>query len=161
MRFAYSHADCLTFARIINELSRRRFLSQAGTGVGAAWISANWPEMVAAATHAQRRRNRVRRKLEFFTPAEATEIDALSARIIPTDDTPGAREAGVVYFIDRALMTFGRGDQQIYRDGLVQLQRQFTRCFLVSISFRLRSRSRMNSCIARTIRLKKLRDEQD
>jgi hypothetical protein len=108
---------------MINELSRRRFLSQAGVGVGAAWVSAHWPEMVAAATHAhQAVQSGAPYKFEFFTPAEATEIDALSARIIPTDDTPGAREAGVLYFIDRAVVTFGSGDQQKYRDGLVELQ---------------------------------------
>ncbi len=108
---------------MINELSRRRFLSQVGAGVGAAWVSAHWPEMVAAATHARQAvQSGTPYKFEFFTPAEATEIDALSARIIPTDDTPGAREAGVLYFIDRALMTFGSGDQQKYRDGLVELQ---------------------------------------
>jgi len=108
---------------MINELSRRRFLSQAGIGVSAAWVSAHWPEMVAAATHAHRAvQSGAAYKFEFFTPAEATEIDALSARIIPTDDTPGAREAGVLYFIDRALVTFASGDQQKYRDGLVELQ---------------------------------------
>jgi Gluconate 2-dehydrogenase subunit 3 len=108
---------------MINELSRRRFLSQAGIGVSAAWVSAHWPEMVAAATHAhQAAQSGAANKFEFFTPAEAAEIDALSARIIPTDDTPGAREAGVLYFIDRALVTFGSGDQQKYRDGLVELQ---------------------------------------
>ncbi len=80
---------------MINELSRRRFLSQAGIGVSAAWVSAHWPEMVAAATHAhQAVQSSAAYKFEFFTPAEATEIAAISARIIPTDDTPGAREAG-------------------------------------------------------------------
>ena len=108
---------------MINELSRRRFLSQAGIGVSAVWVSAHWPEMVAAATHAhQAVQSGAVYKFEFFTPAEATEIDALSARIIPTDDTPGAREAGVLYFIDRALVTFASGDQQKYRDGLPELQ---------------------------------------
>jgi hypothetical protein len=108
---------------MINELSRRRFLSQAGIGVSAAWVSAHWPEMVAAATYAhQAAQSGAAYKFEFFTPAQATEIDALSARIIPTDDTPGAREAGVLYFIDRALVTFGSGDQQKYREGLVELQ---------------------------------------
>ena len=108
---------------MMNELSRRRFLSQAGIGVSAAWVSTHWPEMVAAATHArQAAQSSAAYKFDFFTPAEATEIDALSARIIPTDDTPGAREAGVLYFIDRALVTFGSGDQQKYRDGLVELQ---------------------------------------
>src|SRR6202011_1139359 len=108
---------------MINELSRRGFLSQAGIAVSAAWVSAHWPEMVAAATHAhQVVQSGEAYKFEFFTPAEATEIDALSARIIPTDDTPGAREAGVLYFIDRALVTFASGDQQKYRNGLVDLQ---------------------------------------
>jgi hypothetical protein len=108
---------------MINELSRRRFLSQAGIAVSAAWVSAHWPEMLSAATHAhQAVQAGTPYKFEFFTPAEATEIDALSARIIPTDDTPGAREAGVLYFIDRALVTFASGDQQKYRDGLPELQ---------------------------------------
>jgi gluconate 2-dehydrogenase gamma chain len=108
---------------MINELSRRRFLSQAGIGVSAAWVSAHWPEMVAAAAHAhQAVQSGTAYKFEFFTPSEATEIDALSARIIPSDDTPGAREAGVLYFIDRALVTFASGDQQKYRDGLPELQ---------------------------------------
>jgi gluconate 2-dehydrogenase gamma chain len=108
---------------MINELSRRRFLSQAGIAASAAWVSAHWPEMVSAATHAhQAAQLGAAYKFEFFTPAEAVEIDALSARIIPTDDTPGAREAGVVYFIDRALVTFGIGDQQKYREGLAELQ---------------------------------------
>jgi gluconate 2-dehydrogenase gamma chain len=44
--------------------------------------------------------------LSFLTAAEAADIDAIAAQIIPTDDTPGAREAGVVYFIDRAVATF-------------------------------------------------------
>src|ERR1700736_6601624 len=108
---------------MINELSRRRFLSQAGIGVSAAWVSAHWSEMLSAATHArQAMQSGAAYKFEFFTPAEATEIDALSARIIPTDDTPGAREAGVVYFIDRALTTFAKGDRKLYTEGMAELQ---------------------------------------
>ena len=45
-------------------------------------------------------------KLSFLSAAEAADIEAVAAQIIPTDDSPGAREAGVVYFIDRALATF-------------------------------------------------------
>lgn len=44
--------------------------------------------------------------LRFFSAAEAATIDALVARIIPTDDTPGAREMGVARFIDHALAGF-------------------------------------------------------
>jgi len=36
----------------------------------------------------------------FFTPAEYRTIDVLTALIIPSDGSPGAREAGVAEFID-------------------------------------------------------------
>jgi len=53
---------------------------------------------------------------------EAKEIEAIAAQIIPTDETPGAREAGVVYFIDRALATFDRDKRALYTDGLKDLE---------------------------------------
>jgi gluconate 2-dehydrogenase gamma chain len=37
----------------------------------------------------------------FFSQHEWETIEAATARIFPTDDRPGAREAGVVHFIDR------------------------------------------------------------
>src|SRR4051812_2703319 len=40
--------------------------------------------------------------LSFFTPHEAITVEAMTARILPgTPDDPGAREAGVVNFIDK------------------------------------------------------------
>jgi gluconate 2-dehydrogenase gamma chain len=39
----------------------------------------------------------------FFTPAEWDAIEAATARIIPTDHDPGAREAQVVRFLDQFL----------------------------------------------------------
>ncbi|MCS5734720.1 gluconate 2-dehydrogenase subunit 3 family protein [Herbiconiux daphne] len=39
----------------------------------------------------------------FFSPHEWSTIEAATARIMPTDHDPGAREAGVVRFIDRYL----------------------------------------------------------
>jgi gluconate 2-dehydrogenase gamma chain len=39
----------------------------------------------------------------FFTDAEWEAVEAATARIIPTDQDPGAREARVVVFIDRYL----------------------------------------------------------
>jgi len=52
----------------------------------------------------------------------AAEVDAMVARIIPTDETPGAREAGVVYFIDRALATFASDVQNVYAEGIAEVQ---------------------------------------
>ena len=43
----------------------------------------------------------------FFTPAQRRTIAAAMARIIPTDDTPGAAEAGTVDFVDRYLSGTG------------------------------------------------------
>ena len=48
----------------------------------------------------------------------------MTAKIIPTDDTPGAREARVVTFIDRALVTFERERQPDYTQGLKDLETQ-------------------------------------
>jgi gluconate 2-dehydrogenase gamma chain len=109
---------------MMNEFSRRRFLSQAGRGISAAWAAAHWPQMLAASTHARQAaaQSAGAYKFEFFTPEEAVEVEAIAARIIPTDDTPGAREAGVIYFIDRSLVTFANGDQQKYREGMPELQ---------------------------------------
>ncbi len=104
-------------------LSRRNFLSRGSAAVSAVWISAHWPAILAAAEHAhQAAKSSGPPKFQFFSPEQAAEIDAITARIIPSDETPGAREAGVVYFIDRALTTFAVDDQQTYREGLPGLQ---------------------------------------
>lgn len=111
-------------------VSRRNFLLRAGTSFSAAWVTANWPALLSAATHAhEAAKAATPPKFEFFTPEEAGEIEAITARIIPTDDTPGAREAGVVYFIDRGLATFGADDQKTYREGLPELQARMKEMF--------------------------------
>ncbi|MGB3909022.1 MAG: gluconate 2-dehydrogenase subunit 3 family protein [Pseudolysinimonas sp.] len=57
--------------------------------------------------------------LLFFNRADAVTIDALAAQVIPSEEgSPGAREAGVVYYIDRALAGFLRDLQPLYRRGL-------------------------------------------
>jgi gluconate 2-dehydrogenase gamma chain len=107
---------------MINDLSRRSFLLRAGSGVSAIWLSTHWPALLAAAGHAREAaQSAAPPKLEFLSPEQAKEIDAITACIIPTDDLPGAREAGAVYFIDRALTTFASDDQKTYRHGLPEL----------------------------------------
>ena len=118
-------------------LSRRHFLSRGVRGLTAVWASAHWPALAAAAEHAHRAAQAAKvaakgataPKFEFFHPDEAVEIDAITSRIIPTDETPGAHEAGVVYFIDRALMTFSKDDQKTYREGLPELQARVAELF--------------------------------
>ena len=48
----------------------------------------------------------------------------MAAQIYPTTDTPGAREAQVIYFIDLALVTFAQDKQDIYAKGLADLASQ-------------------------------------
>ena len=104
-------------------IPRRRFLLQASLGAGSAWLAANWPVVLAAAEHArQAAQTSPPPKFEFFTPEQAVEAEAIAAQIIPTDDMPGAREAGIVYFMDRALHTFASDQQKPFVEGLAQVQ---------------------------------------
>ncbi len=43
----------------------------------------------------------------FFDADQRATVEAAMARIIPTDDQPGAREAGVIEFLDRYLSGLG------------------------------------------------------
>jgi gluconate 2-dehydrogenase gamma chain len=111
-------------------IGRRHFLSRGISGLSAVWVSAHWPALLAAADHAHlAAQSSVPPKFEFFTPEEGKEIDAITARIIPSDATPGAREAGVVYFIDRGLATFATEDQKTYKEGLPELQARVAEVF--------------------------------
>lgn len=102
-----------------NTTDRRRFLLSSLSGAGAAWMTLNWPAVTAAAEHAaQAAKAAVPPKFEALTRDEAAAVEAIASRIIPTDDTPGAREAGVIYFIDRALATFAAGSLADYQKGL-------------------------------------------
>ena len=73
--------------------------------------------------------------LAALTTDEAKEIEAIAAQMIPTDDTPGAREAGVIYFIDRALATFDHDKRALYTEGLKDLEARRTSLFPNSRSF--------------------------
>ena len=92
--------------------------------------------MLSAASHArQAAQSASPAKFEFFSPEQAAEIDALSARIIPTTDTPGAHDAGVLFFIDRALVTFAKDNQKIYAEGLPELQARVREVFPSVVKF--------------------------
>jgi gluconate 2-dehydrogenase gamma chain len=110
--------------------SRRRFLVEALSGAGAAWFAANHAGILEAGEfvlHAQQAGTPA--AFRFFTPAQAADVEAMSAQIIPTDDTPGAREANVVGFIDRALTTFEQHEQASYTTGLAALQAEVQKQF--------------------------------
>jgi gluconate 2-dehydrogenase gamma chain len=62
--------------------------------------------------------------LIFFNEEEARIIEAIAARIIPGDPSnPGAKEAGAVIYIDRALAGFFSHLQTFYREGIEDFDR--------------------------------------
>jgi hypothetical protein len=87
-------------------LSRRTFLRVAGGALGGAWLTLDLSKVAQAAHDAHEAREAGALNTSFLSRAELADVDAITAQIIPTDDTPGAREAGVALFIDRALATF-------------------------------------------------------
>lgn len=99
------------------ESARRAFLMLAGGTLGASCLGLRWAE-VARAAQAAADAPPGGAALSFLAPAEAAEVDAISAQIIPTDATPGAREAGVVVFVDRALGSFYAREAAVFRSGL-------------------------------------------
>jgi len=120
-------------------LSRRNFLEHSLVGAGAAWLSAAWPEVLAAKQHAHHIMRSVASgeaaKLEYLTAAHAAEVEAITSLIIPTTETPGAREAGVVYFIDRALHTFAADQQKPFADALAAFAEKRKELFPSSAGF--------------------------
>jgi len=63
---------------------------------------------------------------QFFKPEEFKTIEVLTALIIPSDDTAGAREAQVARFIDFVVFSaaeFRPGMQREWMGGLQQLDR--------------------------------------
>ena len=116
--------------------SRRQFLFRSATGLGGAWLSLNWPAILAAQNHAREAaKSATGLVFQFFSPEQVAEVEAAAAQIIPADDTPGAREARVIYFIDRALVTFDKDKQPAYLHGIRELQAKTQELFPQAKSF--------------------------
>jgi gluconate 2-dehydrogenase gamma chain len=110
--------------------ARRDFLSTMGRVAGAAWMTAQLPAITAAAQHAhEATKAKQVVGFEVLTAEQAKEVSAIAARIIPTDEDPGATEAGVVYFIDRALKTFASDDRAAYEAGIKEFNAMTARLF--------------------------------
>jgi hypothetical protein len=116
--------------------SRRSFLLSGGGFLTSVWIAAHWPGIAAAAHHADAV-SAVPAPLgyEFLNAADAADIEAISAQIVPSGATPGAREAHAVYFIDRAMATFFAAWAHNFSAGLGEFQAKFAASNPPSVSF--------------------------
>lgn len=108
--------------------SRRGFLRASGGAIGWTVLAAHFPAAARAAREARRIvAGEFPPSLVFLSPTEAEQVEAITVLIIPTDDTPGAREAGAVYFIDRALGDFLAPVAEDFRAGLTEFTRRLAR----------------------------------
>jgi Gluconate 2-dehydrogenase subunit 3 len=106
-------------------LSRRSLLQAIAATMASAAMPFSWTEVAEALDHSHLAMREADSKMSVLTAAEAADVEAVSSQIIPTDDSPGAREAGVVYFIDRALATFFSQLAADYRLQLASFQTAF------------------------------------
>ena len=94
-----------------SEVNRREFVFDLAGIAASAWLATHLPELRGIAAYAAS--VAPEEPYEFFTPEQAREFDAISAQIVPTDETPGAREAHVVRFGDRYFATVFKGAQPV------------------------------------------------
>lgn len=104
-----------------DDLCRRTFLKGSGTFVGSAMLRAAAPSLVAVSQAACGARDEGA-AFEIITNDEAREFIAVAARILPTTDTPGATEAGAIYFVDKAFGTFLADSLDYARAQLAEFQ---------------------------------------
>ncbi|MGP8199578.1 MAG: gluconate 2-dehydrogenase subunit 3 family protein [Limisphaerales bacterium] len=88
----------------------------AAVGVGASAGIAHWGRTPPAS-------------YRFFSEAEAGLLIAICEQIIPRDDTPGATDAGVIYYIDRQMAGPFVRHQQSYQKGLASFRQTCLQLF--------------------------------
>jgi gluconate 2-dehydrogenase gamma chain len=107
-------------------ITRRDILKGAGAAAAAAAVGAAVPApgTTAPGTMAPGTLAPAPQALETLTAQEGDLLDLIVARLIPSDALgPGAREAGVVRYIDRALGGALAGSRDAYRSGLAAVDR--------------------------------------
>jgi gluconate 2-dehydrogenase gamma chain len=101
--------------------TRRSALRQLVAAMGA--VALDWAA-IAQAGHDAHVAAQAPASLSYtlLAPGDAADVEALTSQIVPSDDTPGAREAGVTYFIDRALGSFFAHFRPSFTLGLREFQ---------------------------------------
>jgi gluconate 2-dehydrogenase gamma chain len=116
------------------DLQHRRTFLRAAMAAGAAWAAADLSQVEEALAWAAEQTARGHAGagaaadtsgasgLTALTKAQADVVEAMTARILPAvDGRPGAREAGAIRFIDRALSTFNATQKPLYVEGVADL----------------------------------------
>jgi gluconate 2-dehydrogenase gamma chain len=102
-------------------MKRRSFIRGSGVVVAGSWISMSLPAAMLTAAAAGKARAQGD-EFKTLTATEASELEAIAAQIVPSGETPGATEAGVIYFMDAALAGSKSDALKPIRAGLASLQ---------------------------------------
>jgi gluconate 2-dehydrogenase gamma chain len=97
-------------------MRRRDFVESMTGGLAGAFGAAYWSQLTALGAYAAAVPEAAR--YEFLTAEQAKLLDVITAHLIPTDGTPGAREAKVVRFIDHSLATIFKDEQKSFTKTL-------------------------------------------
>lgn len=104
--------------------SRREFLAVSGAAA-AVWLGTDPAAFRRALAAARAAVAGQAIRYDVLSDEQAADLDAIASQIIPTDDElPGAHEARVVVFIDRALGSFAAGQHTPVFEGLDDLNRR-------------------------------------
>jgi gluconate 2-dehydrogenase gamma chain len=98
-------------------LSRRQFLQSSTSLAGTAYLRLMGPAIIAIAESACTAKHAAS-PFKVLGADEAGDFAAIAARLIPTTDTPGATEAGVIYFFDSAFAAEMSDQLEAARTGL-------------------------------------------
>ena len=103
--------------------TRREFLASTGA-LAAAWLGADRKALAAGLAAQRKAAQGGQVPFELLSAEQAADLDAIAERILPADgDLPGAREARVVVFIDRALSGYMADDAETILGGIAALNR--------------------------------------
>lgn len=95
--------------------NRREFITTSAALLGGSWLSMQLPMLGDLARWA-RAAAAEGAPFTILTPEEARTMEAFASQIIPSDrSSPGAKEAGAIWFIDRAL---GKGYFPEFREPI-------------------------------------------
>lgn len=109
----------------VEDVHNRRAFLRAAMAAGAAWATASVVDVEEALAWAGQQRATSAPAAGALSPSQSRTLEAVTARILPSvDGRPGAREAGAIHFIDRALATFNRSQASLYTEGVQTLDRQ-------------------------------------
>jgi gluconate 2-dehydrogenase gamma chain len=103
----------------LRNAGRREMLKRVGAAGATAAVAGADPTRAADAAEPQGAQPAPREALETLTAAESDTLEAIVARLIPSDENgPGAGEARAAHYIDRALTGPLASSRQAYTAGL-------------------------------------------